>query len=72
MFNVNRRKPNLNNRVDEQTEQEVADFAIDFPAHGQVKVGNGLRKKGIFVSSSKVRSICISHILESMRLRLRH
>ena len=70
LFDVSRRKPNLKNRVDEQTEQAVVDFAIDFPAHGQVRVSNELRKKGIFVSPSGVRSIWLRHGLESMKLRL--
>ena len=36
-FTISRRKPNLKNRVEEATELAVAAFAIDFPAHGQVR-----------------------------------
>lgn len=32
-----RRKPNLKNRVDEPTENAVLDFAIEFPAYGQLR-----------------------------------
>ena len=52
LFDVSRRKPNLKNRVDEQTECAVCAFALDFPAHGQLRASNELRKKGIFVSPS--------------------
>ena len=52
-----RRVPNLKNRVDEQTEQAIIDMATDFPAYGQVRVSNELRKLGVFVSASGVRSI---------------
>ena len=52
------------------TEQAVLDFALDFPAHGQVRVSNELRKKGIFVSPSGVRSIWLRHDLACMKQRL--
>jgi hypothetical protein len=52
LFEVSRGKPNLKNRVEEATEQAVIDFAIDFPAYGQVRVSNELRKSGVFVSPS--------------------
>lgn len=70
LFDASRKKPNLKNRVDEATEQAVVDFAYDFPAYGQVRVSNELRKKGIFVSPSGVRSIWLRHGLESMKLRI--
>jgi hypothetical protein len=57
LFEVSRRKPNLKNRVDEATESAVTAFAIDFPAYGQVRASNELRKQGVFVSPSGVRSI---------------
>ena len=70
LFEVSRRKPNLKNRVEEATEAAVTAFAIDFPAHGQVRASNDLRKLGVFVSPSGVRSIWLRHSLESMKLRL--
>ncbi len=45
------------NRVDEQIESAVVEYAIEYPAHGQHRSSNELRKKGIFVSGSGVRSI---------------
>ena len=52
-----RRKPNLRNRVDPVVEEAVLKYAIDEPAHGQTRTSNELRKLGIFVSASGVRSI---------------
>jgi transposase InsO family protein len=71
LFEVSRKKPNLKNRVEEATEQAVIDFAVAFPAHGQVRVSNELRKEGVFVSPSGVRSIWLRHDLASMKQRLR-
>lgn len=71
LFEVSRKKPNLKNRVEEATEQAVLDFAIAFPAHGQVRASNELRKEGVFVSPSGVRSIWMRHDLASMKQRLR-
>lgn len=71
LFAVSRKKPNLKNRVDEATEQAVIEFATAFPAYGQVRASNELRKAGVFVSPSGVRSIWLRHDLASMKQRLR-
>jgi len=71
LFDANRRKPNLKNRVDEITEKAVVDHAIDFPAEGQTRASNELRKKGTFVSPSGVRSIWLRHNLECFSKRLK-
>jgi transposase InsO family protein len=71
LFDKTKRKPNLKNRLDEQTEQTVVNYAIEFPAHGQQRASNELRKKGIFVSPSGVRSIWVRHELENFKFRLR-
>ncbi|OZG69889.1 IS481 family transposase [Hahella sp. CCB-MM4] len=66
-----RRKPNLANRVDSETEDAVVQYAIDYPAHGQVRVSNELRKQGIFVSASGVRSIWLRCNLANFKDRLK-
>ena len=71
LFEVSRRKPNLKNRVEEAIEVAVTAFAIDFPAYGQTRASNKLRKQGVFVSPSGVRSIWMRHDLASMKQRLR-
>ena len=58
-----RRKPNMANRVDAVTEAAVILSATDFPAYGQARTSNELRKAGIFVSPSGVRSIWLRHDL---------
>ena len=50
LFERTRRKPNLANRVDETTEQAVIKSATDFPAYGQARTSNELRKAGTFVA----------------------
>lgn len=71
LLDKSRRKPNPKNRVEPVIEEAVLQFALDFPAHGQVRVSNELRKQGTFVSPSGVRSIWLRHTLQSRKLRLR-
>lgn len=71
LLDKTRRKPNPKNRVEPQIEQAVLDFALEYPAHGQVRVSNELRKNGVFVSPSGVRSIWLRHTLQSRKLRLK-
>lgn len=71
LFDRPRRVPNPKNRVEPQVEEAVLSFSLEYPAHGQVRVSNDLRKKGIFVSPSGVRSIWLRHTLHSRKLRLR-
>ena len=71
LFEVTRKRPNLKNRVDNETEDAVTAFAIEFPAFGQARTGNELRKRGIFVSPSGVRSIWLRHDLANFKKRLK-
>ena len=71
LFDKTRRKPNFKNRVDAEIEAAVVAYAIEQPAHGQVRVSNELRKRGTFVSPSGVRSIWLRHELHNFKLRLR-
>ena len=65
-----RRKANLKNRVDESVEQAIVAFALDNPAAGQVGVSNELRKRGIVISPTGVRSVWMRHGLQKFRMRL--
>jgi transposase-like protein len=47
-----RRVPNLKNRIDLDTENAVVAYAVEYPAYGQVRVSNELRKRGVFVSAT--------------------
>ena len=71
LLDANRRKPNPKNRVDEAIEQAVKDYAIEFPAHGQARTSNELRKRGVFVSPSGVRCVWLRHSLGNFKLRLK-
>lgn len=71
LVDKNRRKPNIKNRVDEVTESAVVAYAIEQPAHGQVRASNELRKRGIFISPSGVRCVWIRHELKCFKDRLR-
>lgn len=70
LLNQNKRVPNVKNRVDEAIELAVIDYAVEYPAHGQTRTSNELRKKGVFVSPSGVRSIWLRHGLENFKGRL--
>ncbi|HAD8714434.1 TPA: helix-turn-helix domain-containing protein, partial [Salmonella enterica subsp. enterica serovar Albany] len=71
LIDKSRRAPNLKNRVDETIEKAVIDYAIEYPAHGQHRTSNELRKQGVFVSGSGVRSIWLRHDLENFKKRLK-
>ena len=71
LISKDRRQPNLKNRVDEQTESAVVGYAIEEPAHGQVRASNELRKRGIFISPSGVRCVWLRHRLSRFKDRLR-
>jgi hypothetical protein len=68
---ISRKKPCLKNRVPESVEREVVAMAIDYPPYGQLRASNELKKRGIDVSSSGVRSIWLRHDLHSFKLRLK-
>lgn len=70
LIEKSRKKPNLKNRIDEKTEAAVVDFAVEYPACGQLRASNELRKKGVFVSPGGVRSIWLRNNLESFKKRL--
>jgi transposase InsO family protein len=70
LLDANRKKPNFRNRIEESIEFAVAAFALEQPAFGQVRVSNELRKRGVFVSPSGVRSVWLRRDLESFKKRL--
>lgn len=52
LFEKTRRKPNPRNRAEESTELAVKEYAVEQPAHGQVRASNELRKRGVFIRPS--------------------
>jgi len=71
LLHKDRRVPNTKNRVELEIEKAVTEYAIEYPAHGQVRVSNELRKKGKFVSPSGVRCIWLRHDLANFKQRLK-
>ncbi|HEW9976531.1 TPA: IS481 family transposase [Shewanella algae] len=70
LVNQSRRTPNMKNRVDPTTEKAIVVYALEYPAHGQVRTSNELRKQGVFISASGVRSVWLRHNLENFKKRL--
>jgi transposase InsO family protein len=68
---ISRRKPIPKNRVEPEVEEAVVRMAFDFPAYGQSRACNELRKKGIFISAAGVRCVWQRHDLEVFEKRLK-
>ena len=68
---ISRSKPILKNRVDPSIEEAVVKMAFDYPAFGQQRTCNELRKQGIFISAGGVRSVWLRHNLEVFDKRLK-
>lgn len=68
---ISRKKPIYSNRVDPSIEEKVVQMAFDYPAYGQTRVANELRKNGVFISPAGVRSVWLRHDLEVFSKRLK-
>ena len=68
---ISRRKPIIKNRVAPEVEKAVVEIAFEFPAFGQLRASNELKKRGIFVSPGGVRGIWFRHDLETFQKRLK-
>jgi transposase InsO family protein len=71
LLEKSRRKPNPKNRIDAAVEPSIIDYAVEQPAHGQVRASNELRKRGTFVSPTGVRGAWLRHDLETFKKRLK-
>jgi transposase InsO family protein len=65
-----RRKPCIKNRVAPEVEKTVVALALEYPAYGQVRAANELRRRGTLISAGGVRSIWMRHGLQIFRQRL--
>lgn len=68
---ISRRKPLPKNRVAEEVEAAVREIAIKYPAYGQVRASNELKKSGIFISPAGVRCVWLRNDLETFKKRLK-
>lgn len=71
LLDMTRKKPIIANRVDPKVEQAVLAMAIEYPAYGQLRVSNELKKDGVMVSPGGVRSIWLRNDLNNMQKRLK-
>ena len=71
LVEISRRKPILKNRVAPEVEEAVVKMAFDYPAYGQSRACNELRKHGIFISAAGVRCVWQRHDLEIFEKRLK-
>jgi transposase InsO family protein len=69
---ISRSKPILKNRVEPAVEEAVVQMAFDYPAYGQQRACNELRKKGVFISAGGIRSVWLRHNLELFEKRLQN
>jgi hypothetical protein len=68
---ISKKKPNPKNRVDPDIENAILIMAFEQPAHGQVRVSNELKKKGMLISPGGVRSVWLRHDMETFKKRLK-
>lgn len=71
LLEISRSKPILKNRVAPSIEEAVIKMAFDYPAWGQFRVSNELRKRGIFISAGGVRTVWQRNDLEVFSKRLK-
>jgi transposase InsO family protein len=61
----------VKNRVPEHVEESVISMAVDYPAYGQVRAANELKKSGTIISPGGIRSIWLRHDMETFQKRLK-
>jgi len=68
---ISRSKSILKNRIDPSLEAIIVSYAVEQPAHGQLRASNELSKRGNNVTSSTVRQVWLRHDLETFQKRLK-
>lgn len=68
---ISRKKPVLKNRIEQEIEDAAISYGIEFPAHGQYRASNELKKRGVFISPSGVRSVWQRNEMGTLDKRLK-
>lgn len=68
---ISRRKAILKNRVAPEIEEAGVAMAIEYPAYGQVRISNELKRAGHFISPGGVRCVLLRHDMENFKKRLK-
>ena len=68
---ISRQKPIIKNRVAPEIEEAVVAMAIEYPAYGQGRISNELKKRGHFISPGGVRCVLLRHDMENFKKRLK-
>ena len=61
LLEKSRKVPRVANRIGPEIEKQILEYALEFPTHGQVRVENELKAKGIRISSGGVRGVWGRH-----------
>lgn len=71
LLEKSRKSPRLANRISPEIENMVLEYSLEFPTHGQVRVENELKSKGIRISAGGVRGVWARHDLLRKSNRLK-
>lgn len=72
LLEKSRTSPRIANRISPEIEKIILEYALEFPTHGQVRVENELKSKGLRISSGGVRGVWGRHNLLRKGDRLKY
>ncbi|MCM2353869.1 MAG: IS481 family transposase [Pseudobdellovibrio sp.] len=72
LLEKSRKTPKIANRISPEIEKAILEYALENPTHGQVRVENELKAKGIRISSGGIRGVWARHNLLRKGDRLKH
>jgi hypothetical protein len=61
LLEKSRKTPKVANRISPEIENQILEYALEFPTHGQVRVENELKSRGIRISAGGIRGVWGRH-----------